>query len=80
MNPEHIKALHEASLRVATQLMAGVSDANLHYVDQATRAGGRITLELGPLPDMRRVDMVMVEPEGRRVTLASQTWEVADSH
>ena len=72
-----IKALHEAALNLGTHLMAHTPDTSLAYIEQAIRAGGRIVMELGPLPDMRRVDMVMVEPEGRRVTIASQTWEVA---
>ncbi len=72
-----IKALHTAALTMGTHLMAGTPDASLAYIEQAIRAGARIVMELGPLPDMRRVDMVVVEPEGRRVTIASQTWEVA---
>lgn len=55
MTPEQIKNLHEAALTVATSLMAVMPEANAEYLERAIGAGGRIVLELGPLPDMRRV-------------------------
>lgn len=72
-----LKNLHEAALQVGTHLMANTPDASLAYIEQAIKAGGRITMEIGPMPDVRRVDVVVIEPEGKRVIVASQTWEVA---
>ena len=77
MTPEQIKNLHEAALTVATSLLAVMPEANAEYLERAIGAGGRIVLELGPLPDMRRVSLAVVEPEGNRVIVCTQSWEIA---
>lgn len=79
-NEQNIKDLHEAALKVGTSLIAGIPLHCVDYVEKSIRLGCRLTMELGPLPDVRRVDLVIIEPEGRRIIVASQTWEVADLH
>lgn len=80
MTPEQIKALHEAALTVATSLMAQMPEANATYMESAIQAGGRIVMELGPLPDVRRITLAVLEPEGKRTTVVSQSWEIAGLH
>lgn len=74
MTPEEItmtnfETLRRAALTSATELMAGMSGEQQAFIERACAAGGRLTLELGPLPDCRRVALSLIEHEGRRVEL-----------
>lgn len=65
--------LRRAALTSATELMAGLTNEQQDFVRRACAAGGRLTVELGPLPDCRRVALNLVEREGRRVELCFAT-------
>ena len=62
--------LRRATLTMATKLLGGLTDRQLRTVDKMARAGGRLILEIGPMPDARVARLVLVEHEGRRVPLA----------
>jgi hypothetical protein len=60
------KNLHRAVLAMATKLMASGDDDKLIDVEAGLNGGGKLIIEIGPLPDPQRVQIVLVEPEGRR--------------
>ncbi len=65
----NIETMRRAALTCGTELLAGMSGEQQAFVQRACAAGGRLTIELGPLPDCRRVALNLVEREGRRVEL-----------
>ena len=65
------KDLHAAALTIGTKLMATLQQGEIEAVDKATKAGAVVMLQLGPLPDCQRVELLLREREGRTHTLAS---------
>lgn len=60
------KDLHRAALAMATHLMAQAEKEKLGPVEAALNGGAVMVMEIGPLPDPQRVQIVLVEREGRR--------------
>ncbi len=58
--------LHRAAIEMATHLFAGVDQDKLGPVEAAVAGGANLVIEIGPLPDPLRVQLVLVEVEGRR--------------
>ena len=65
------KTLHAAALTLSTKMLAALQPGELEAVDKATKAGAVVMLQLGPLPDCQRVELLLREREGRTHTLAS---------
>jgi hypothetical protein len=63
---EELLALRSAALVVATKMLAKLSDGARQQVEVGTASGVKLALQLGPLPDCARVELVQIEPEGRR--------------
>ena len=68
-NPD-FENLRRAALTVSTRLLGGLTDRQLSTIEKMVRSGGRLILEIGPMPDARTAKLVLVEHEGRRVPLA----------
>jgi hypothetical protein len=66
MMEQAFRDLHRAALAMATHLMATGDDDKLIDVEAGLNGGGKLIIEIGPLPDPQRVQIVLVEPEGRR--------------
>lgn len=65
------KDLHRAALKMATLLLAEADSTKLGPVEAALNGGGLLVMELGPLPDPQRVQIVLVERAGSRQTVCS---------
>lgn len=65
------KELHRAALGVATKLLAQADPQRLESVEAALNGGAVMVMEIGPLPDPQRVQIVLVEREGNRVPMCS---------
>jgi len=65
------KALHAAALTLSTKMLADLPQAELDALERATKQGGKLLLQLGPLPDCQRVEIVLLEREGARHIIAS---------
>jgi hypothetical protein len=70
--------LHRAALTCATDMMSRLDTDQQAFVERACAGGGRLTVELGPMPDCRRVAVNLVEREGRRVELCFATVEIIE--
>lgn len=68
---DNFRALALAAMRCATGMLAELRPDTLEGVEAATRAGARLVLEFGPLPGFESVQLVLLEREGRRHTVAS---------
>ncbi|WPC65675.1 hypothetical protein SBP18_14405 [Rhodoferax ferrireducens] len=66
-----LKALHKCALIVATKLIAELTDSQQTHLSVCVAGGGRLILELGPLPDLLLVRVVLVEREGSRQNVCS---------
>lgn len=65
------KALHAAALIIATKMMAELPQPELDAIERATRQGGMVLMQLGPLPDCQRVELVLREREGATHVIAA---------
>jgi hypothetical protein len=63
--------LHRNALAITTKMLANLGDAQQKFVEGAVIGGGRLVMELGPLPDAQRVAIVLIEREGRRFEVCS---------
>ena len=77
MKPETIKALHAAALQAATELLADATDEQARAIDAAVRGGAILTLELAALPDPNVIHLHLLEREGTRQRIVSQSWQRA---
>ncbi len=69
---EHsFKELHRTALMIGTKLMATLQEGELEAVDKATKAGAVVLLQMGPLPDCQRIELLLREREGKTHILAS---------
>lgn len=65
------KALHVAALTLSTKMLAELPQAEIDALERATRQGGKLLLQLGPLPDCQRIEIVLLEREGARHIIAT---------
>ena len=65
------KALHAAALTLSTKMIASLSPEQTAWLEHATKHGAKIIMQLGALPDCQRVELVLLECEGQRTTIAS---------
>lgn len=65
------KELHAAALTVSTKLLATLQQGEIDALESASKAGAILLLQLGPLPDCQRVELVLREREGATHILAS---------
>lgn len=65
------KALHKAALTLSIRMLAALPQSERDAAERATKHGARLLMQLGPLPDCRRVELVLLEREGARHVLAS---------
>jgi hypothetical protein len=65
------KALHAAALTISTHMLAALPQAMQDELERGTRQGGLLLLQLGPLPDCQRVELVLREREGATHVIAS---------
>jgi len=70
---DNFEQLHHNALVITTKMMACLDDAQQKFVEGAVIGGGRLVMELGPLPDAQRVAIVLIEREGRRFEVCSMT-------
>lgn len=75
-----IADLNTAALKLATRMLGMAPDWAINALDHAVKSGGRIVMELGPFPDPKRVSLVLIEPEGSRITICNQSWELQELH
>lgn len=74
MNIDHkndFKKLHNAALTIATKMIASLNPEETKWLEHAVKSGGKILMQLGALPDCQRVELVLLECEGQRTTIAS---------
>ena len=74
MNDDHtndFKKLHKSALTIATKMIASLNPEQAEWLEHAVKSGGKITMELGALPDCRKVELLLCEHEGQRTTIAS---------
>ena len=64
-------ALHTAALTLSTKMLASLPQAEIDALERATKQGGKLVLELGPLPDCQRIELTLLEREGARHIVAS---------
>ncbi len=69
-NEKDFKALHTAALTIATKMIASLNPEQTAWVEHATKHGAKILMQLGALPDSQRVELVLLEHEGQRTTIA----------
>lgn len=77
---QDIADMNAAALKLATRLLGVAPDHAVLALEHAIRSGGRIVMELGPFPSPQRVSLVLVEPEGSRITICNQTWQLEELH
>ena len=65
------KALHAAALTLSTKMLASLPQAEIDALGRATKQGGKLLLQLGPMPDCQRIEIVLLEREGARHIIAS---------
>jgi hypothetical protein len=65
------KTLHAAALTMATKMIAALQPNETEVLENATKQGGILLLQLGPLPDCQRIELVMREREGASHVIAS---------
>ena len=65
------KALHAAALTLSTKILAGLPQAEIDALERATKQGAKLLIQLGPLPDCQRIELVLLEREGQRSVIAS---------
>lgn len=65
------KALHAAALTLSTKMLASLPQAMRDELERGTKQGGKLLLQLGPLPDCQRIEIVLLEREGVRHIIAS---------
>ena len=73
MNIDHkndFKKLHNAALTIATKMIASLNPEETKWLEHAVKSGGKILMQLGALPDSQRVELVLLEHEGQRTTIA----------
>ncbi len=70
-NTNDFKKLHNAALTIATKMIASLNPEETAWVEHATKHGAKILMQLGALPDCQRVELVLLEREGQRTTIAS---------
>lgn len=70
-NEKDYKALHAAALTLSTKMMATLQPGEIDALEKATKAGAVVTLQLGPLPDCQRIELLLREREGSTHILAS---------
>ena len=66
---EAFKTLHASALKLGTFMLAEMSQDQRDYIEKATKSGAKLLIELGPLPDCAKVEIVMLEREGKRLTI-----------
>lgn len=65
------KNLHSAALTISTRMLASLQPNETEVLENAIRHGGALLLQLGPLPDCQRIELVMREREGATHVIAS---------
>ena len=65
------KVLHAAALTLSTKMLATQSKEQISYLERATKQGAQLLIQLGPLPDCQRIELVLLEREGQRSVIAS---------
>jgi len=65
------QALHAAALTISTRILGELPQAELDALERATKQGGILLMQLGPLPDCQRIELVMREREGATHVIAS---------
>ncbi|ABD70548.1 hypothetical protein Rfer_2836 [Rhodoferax ferrireducens T118] len=68
---EDFKTLHAAALTLSTKMLAAQHPDQLDFLEHCTKAGAKLLIQIGPLPDCRRVEWVILEREGNRSLFAS---------
>lgn len=74
MSPHTVKALHAATLQAATELLGSATDAQCAALDAAVKGGAAIVVEMGALPDPNYISLYLVEREGVRTRVVTQSW------
>jgi len=64
-------ALHTAAIKLSTKMIAALQHGEVEALEKATKCGAIVLLQLGPLPDCQRVEILMQEREGTRHVLAA---------
>lgn len=57
------KALHAAALTLSTKLIGAMPQAEIDSLEYGIRHGGTLSMQLGPLPGCKLVELVLVERE-----------------
>jgi hypothetical protein len=70
--------LRRAALEMGTHLLATGPHEKLQLVERALIGGGTLVLEMGAMPDMERVQLTLIEREGRRHTVCSISAKTAN--
>ena len=65
------KALHAAALTLATKMLAELPQGMQDELERGTKQGGKLLMQLGPLPDCQRVELVLREREGATHVIAA---------
>jgi len=63
--------LHTAAIRLSTKMLAALQPGELEALENATKGGAIVLLQLGPLPDCQRVELLLREREGAQHVLAA---------
>ena len=65
------KNLHTAALTLGTRMLAELPQGMQDELERGTKQGGMLLMQLGPLPDCQRVELVLREREGATHVIAA---------
>jgi len=68
---EDFAAIARAGIRISGNLLDTISVEQQHAIEGALQGGARLVLEFGPLPAFETLQLVLLEREGRRHTVAT---------
>lgn len=60
-----------SALQIGASMLGTLTPERQHSIDGALQAGARLSLDFGPLPAFQRLQLVLVEREGARHTVAT---------
>jgi hypothetical protein len=63
---EDFRSLAMAALQVSGGILNTLNGDQVEALERATRAGARVVLEFGPIPEFESAELYLVEVEGRR--------------
>lgn len=60
-----------SALQIGASMLGTLTAEQQHTIDGALQAGARLSLDFGPLPAFQRLQLVLIEREGARHTVAT---------